>query len=94
MSTNLKSTSDVWYAAFLMSKGYKIINYTVIARGKVRCDFDITEEDWKKLKIEFNNSDIVKFKHYIDMIKDMAFIGLLTLPLLSVFEVINKNLIL
>lgn len=68
-----KSSQDVWFCAFLMSKGYKIASYTVIARGKVRCDFMVTDDEWHKLKLEFNNSDVVKFKHFIDQIKDLAF---------------------
>lgn len=70
---NIKSSTDVWFCAFLMSNNYKIAQYSVVGRGKVRCDFDITEEEWKKLKIDFNNSEIIKFKSYIDQIKDLAF---------------------
>jgi len=73
----IKDTSDVWFTAFLMSKGYKIKDYEVINRGKVKCKFEITDVDWQKLKLEFNNSDIIKFKSYIDQIKDLAFVLLI-----------------
>lgn len=69
----MKSTSDVWFTAFLMSKGYKIKDYEVIGRGRVKCHFDLNDSEWQSLKLEFNNSDIIKFKSYIDQIKDLAF---------------------
>lgn len=69
----IKESSDVWFCSFLMSKGFKIDDYTVISRGKVKCKFTITNEEWQKLKLEFNNSEIIKFKAYIEQIKDLSF---------------------
>lgn len=69
----MKSTSDVWFMAFLMSKGYKIEKYSVIMRGKIRADFTFTDDQWKDLKLEFQNSDLVKFKSYIEQLKDLSY---------------------
>jgi len=69
----LKSSKDVWYCAFLMKKGYKIQSYNVFDRGKVCCYFDISDEDWKKLKLEFNHSELSEYKMLIDKIKDLCF---------------------
>lgn len=69
----MKETTDVWFSAFLVSKGHEIADYDVISRGKVRCKFKISESDWQKLKLEFNKSEISKFKSIIESIKDMAF---------------------
>jgi len=73
MSEKLKETTDVWFSAFLMHKGYKIDVYEVVTRGKVKCKFNISQEDWQKLKLEFNNSELIKFKALIDQLKDLAY---------------------
>jgi hypothetical protein len=69
----MKFSTDVWFCSFLMSKGYKIEKYDVIQRGRVKCYFTLSDEQWQKLKLEFNNSDIIKFKMYIEQIKDLSF---------------------
>lgn len=69
----MKSTSDVFFSAFLLSKGLKLAKYDVIDRGKVRCYFDLTDDQWKDYKIKFNNSEISSIKQHIQAIKDLAF---------------------
>lgn len=69
----MKTSTDVWFIAFLMSLGHQIKDYTVVTRGKVQCRFDLSDEEWQKLKLEFNNSDIIKYKGLIEQIKDLAF---------------------
>lgn len=69
----MKYTTDVWFASFLLSKQIKLERYEVVDRNKVRCFFNLTDDDWKKLKVEFNNSEIIKFKGYIDQIKDLLY---------------------
>lgn len=68
-----KSTTDIWFAAFLMIKGEKLVNYTVISRGKVSCMFALSDEQWQKYKIEFNNSEFIKFKTTVEQVKDLGF---------------------
>lgn len=70
---NLKSSSDVWFVAFLMHKSCAIVKYDVIERGRVRCYFNLTDKEWQDYKLEFNNSEIIKFKSTIEQIKDLAF---------------------
>lgn len=68
-----RSSTDVWFCAFLMHKGHKISSYKVISRGKVSCEFKIEDAEWHKLKLEYNNSDISEYKALIEKIKDLAF---------------------
>lgn len=69
----MKNTTDIWFAAFLMIKGEKLSNYTVISRGKVSCSYELTDEQWQKYKLEFNNGDYAKFKIAVEQIKDLGF---------------------
>lgn len=69
----MKSSSDVWFCAYLMSLGFKIEKYDTIDRGRVKCYFNISDEKWKECKLNFNNSDIIKFKGLIEQIKDLCY---------------------
>lgn len=69
----MKSSQDVWFISFLKIKGHHMTKYEVIGRGKVKCYFDISDDDWKDLKLEFNKSEISLYKSTIEAIKDLAF---------------------
>lgn len=69
----MKNSTDVWYIAFLISKGFEIKNYQIVNKGKVNCYFEIDDEAWKKIKLEFHSSEISKFKAIIEKIKDLAY---------------------
>lgn len=71
--TSLKQTTDIWFCAFLQLKGYKIITFDKLIKNKVRCYFDLTEDEWSTLKLEFNNSELIKYKTVIEQIKDLGF---------------------
>lgn len=67
------STTDIWFSAFLKANGYEIIKFDVLSRGKGRYYFQISEEDWKKMKVEFNGSELLKYKYLIESLKDLVF---------------------
>lgn len=71
--SNLKEATDVWFIAFLMSQDIKIVKFDIISRGKVKCYFELTDEQWSAFKLKFNNSDVIKFKGLIDQIKDLGY---------------------
>lgn len=70
---NLKNSSDVWFVAFLMHKSCAIVKYDVMERGRVRCYFALSEKEWQDYKLEFNNSEIIKYKATIEQIKDLGY---------------------
>ena len=66
----VNKTRDLWFGAFLKFKGYKVSDFTLLnKRGEFW--FDISNEDWKKLKLEFDNSDISKMKWMLESLKDL-----------------------
>lgn len=69
----LKKSTDLWFIAFLQSKGFKINNFNVITRGKIEASFDIADQEWLQLKLEFHNSELVKFKQLIEQLKDLGY---------------------
>lgn len=68
---NVKVTTDIWFASYLKMKGYPVVNFDVLPKSKGRFHFNIKEEDWKKMKLDFDASDISKIKMNQIALKDM-----------------------
>ena len=68
-----QSSTDIWFVAFLMFKGHQINKFDKLGRGKVKCYFELTDEQWSMLKLEFNNSDLIKFKGLVEQVKDLSY---------------------
>jgi hypothetical protein len=66
-------TTDIWFAAYLRYKGYEITDFEVMHRGKGKYIFSISEEDWKKLKLEFSKSETNAIKSFHLSLKDMTY---------------------
>ncbi len=66
------STTDIWFTAFLMYKGLKIAKYEKIGHKKGKYYFDLTSDEWNNLKLEFNNSELIKFKGLVEQVKDLV----------------------
>lgn len=69
----MKSSTDIWFLAFLLSQGVKIHHYDTGQRSKVTGFFDLSEEEWKEYKILYSNSEFPTCKSYVEMVKDLAF---------------------
>ena len=66
-------TSDIWFAAFLRLKGYKLTNFEIIGRGKGKYEFEIDSESWKTERLEFFQSEISRAKQTIEELKDLLY---------------------
>lgn len=69
----MKSTTDIWIAAFCLLKGHELRRFEVSDSKRVRYFFDLTEEEWQRLRIEFSNSELSKYKIAIEQVKDLAY---------------------
>lgn len=70
---NLQSSTDLWFCSFVIMKGFQLAQYDLIGKGKARYYFDMSETEWKELKLEFNNSDFSKFKQIQESLKDLGY---------------------
>ena len=70
---NIKNTTDLFFAAYLKVKGFTLVDYTLLSRGKGKFFFDISDEDYKKNKLDFIASDISKIKQSIEELKDLLY---------------------
>ena len=73
MSGHKKTTTDVWFAAFLQEEGNTIVGLNQITRGKAEFIFELSNEEWTKLKLAFHNSDVARYKLLISQLKDLAY---------------------
>jgi len=70
---NTKKITDLWFATFLRMKGFELADFELIHRGKGVYIFDIDDETYRKLRLEFFKSDISKAKQTMESLKDMAY---------------------
>ena len=59
---NIIDTTDIWFVSFLRMNGYNIHSFDVLPKSKGRFYFEMTEEEWKKMKLEFNRSTVSDIK--------------------------------
>jgi len=64
-------TTDIFYAAFLMFKGYPVVNYETIIRTRKKYYFSIKEDDYKNLKLEYISSKENEIKQRIEGLKNL-----------------------
>lgn len=69
----MKYSTDLWLNAYLLLKEIPISSYELVERGKVRLYFNLSDEEWKRLKLEFSNSDFSKMKFMVEKIKDLSY---------------------
>lgn len=69
----MKNTTDIWFGSFLLSKGHNVKDYDIIKKGKGRYYFDLTDDEWKELKLEFGASNISELKAYHTKLKDFVY---------------------
>lgn len=70
---NTTTTTDIWFASFLVIKGEKIASFEIIARGKGKFIFAIDGDKWREYKLEFNNSPFAQMKQVQESLKDLTF---------------------
>ena len=68
---NIIDTTDIWFVSFLRMNGYNIHSFDVLPKSKSRFYFEMTEEEWKKMKLEFNRSTVSDIKMQLIALKDM-----------------------
>lgn len=69
----MMSTTDIWFAGFLTHLGYKMTKFEKLGRSKVKCFYELSDTQWEKAKLDFHNSELSKFKGYIEQIKDLGY---------------------
>ena len=69
----MKETTDLWFAAFLLLRGEVVANFAKIGPRKARYQFDISDEAWKKYKLEFFSSEIQQIKQKQEQLKDLIY---------------------
>jgi len=67
-----KDTKNIKFVAYLRFKNIHAARIDKISRGKARYFFDMSEDDWISLKLQFDKSDEFKYAQCIDAVIDLA----------------------
>jgi hypothetical protein len=54
-------------------KGINVQNYEVYQPRKGKFYFNVTEDEWKQLKLDFHNSELSQCKHAQEKLKDLLY---------------------
>jgi len=65
--------TDLYFSAYLKCKDYELVDFELIQRGRGAYIFEIEEDEYKKIRIEFFKSDISKIKLIIESLKDLTY---------------------
>ncbi len=68
----MRDTTDLWFMAYLVSKGHEIIKFEMLNDRKLKCYFNLDQVLWDKMRLEFFNSPEFKFKMYIEKVKELT----------------------
>jgi len=69
----MKKITDLWFASYLRSKGFELVDFELKHRGKGIYIFEISDEEYKKLRIEFFKSEVSKVKQIMEELKDLVY---------------------
>ena len=66
-----KSTTDIWFASFLVHNGHDVADYEITQNSRGRFFFKLNDIQWKEMRLKFNSSEISKFKTIQISLKDL-----------------------
>ncbi len=73
MSHYNQKTKNIKFCAFLRIKAIHPERVDKFDRGKAQYFYNLGQEDWDKLKIDFNKSPYIEYANSLDAIKDLAY---------------------
>lgn len=69
----MKKTKDIWLAGFIqVIKKNKPANYLKNDRGILTFEFDLSDDEWKKINLEYIESDVQKVLKTVDSLKRLS----------------------
>ena len=68
----MKFTRDLWFASFLVDKGFNVEDIKIIDERRSEFGFNIDNDQWRNFKLDFVNSHESRIKYNIEKLKDMA----------------------
>lgn len=66
-------TKNIKFCAFLKLNGINPVEVIKLVKGKAEYVYDIPEDQFNKLQIDFNNSPFLEYANNLESIKDLAY---------------------
>lgn len=66
-------TSDLALAAYMITKGLKLLKAERLKSGRYHFEIEDPNDQADKLKVEFINSEFIKFDNNLKMLKKMMY---------------------
>ncbi len=69
----MQETKNIKLVAYLRLKGKFPDKVDIIARGKAKYSFQMTDQAWAEVKQEFDRSEFIKYAACMDAVQDLAY---------------------
>ena len=69
----MNKSKNIKFCAVLRYKKIHPSKVEKISRGKAIYHYDLDDENWNKLKQDFDKSDFIEYANCLDAIKDLAY---------------------
>jgi hypothetical protein len=73
LPVTIYKTKNIKFCAYLRLMSVHPVKVEKFQRGKAIYVYSLTQQDWDKLKLEFNNSQFLEFANCLEAIKDLAY---------------------
>lgn len=64
---------NIKFCAYLKLKGINPCSVIILSKGKAEYIYQISEEEWQELQVEFNKSEFLDYANNLEAIKDLAY---------------------
>ena len=69
----MKKTTDLWLTTYIIMQGHPLADYNKIGPRKVEFGFDLSDDDWKKYKLQYLKSDYAKFEQEMAKLRELNY---------------------
>ena len=66
-------TRNIKFCAYLRLQNLNPVEVIKISRGKAEYVYQISEKDWEKWQVAFNQSQFLDYANNLESIKDLAY---------------------
>lgn len=68
----MKKTSDIWFITYLVKMGHNFTDYELDYKNRIIAVFSFDDETWKKLRMEYNRSEMFEIRNIVMKIKALG----------------------
>lgn len=69
----MKRTTDLWLTTYIILQGHPLSDYNKVGPRKVEFVFNLPDDKWKELKLNYLQSDFAKFEQEMAKLRELNY---------------------